>query len=237
LWNPTLNSGKTMVYLATGSGSFSSTAINNTQGTSAGSTTCFYFADVNGDGMADKIYWNSTFDSGHTRVYLATGSGYFNGTVVSGAEGASTTGGTTYYFADVNDDGKADKIMWYPTLNSGQTMVYLSDNDGTFTASSTFSSTGASSGSADTKFYFADINGDGRADKIYWNPGAYLGKLKIYYSQTTNIFDGPIYTLRGTSQSLNTNFYFADINGGGKADQIRWNYGESSGELKNYFAN
>lgn len=237
LWDPTLNSGRTLVYLATGSGNFSATAINNTQGTSAGTSTKFNFADVNGDGKADKIYWNSTFDAGRTRVYLATSGGYFSGTVVAGAEGASTTAGTTFWYADVNGDGRADKILWHPTLNTGKTMVYLSDGDGTFTANGAFSDSGATSVSDSTKFYFADVNGDGRADKIYWRPDLYLGKLKIYYAQTTNVFDGPVYSLRGTSQSEFTNFYFADINGDTQADQIRWNYGESNGELRNYFAN
>ncbi|WP_316809917.1 FG-GAP-like repeat-containing protein [Pedobacter heparinus] len=236
LWNPTLNSGHTRVYLATTSGNFSSTVVDNPEGTSAGTTTVYHFADVNGDGKADKIYWNATFDSGKTRVYLATSGGSFSGTVANGAEGASTTGGTTFYYADVNGDGKADKILWHPTLNSGKTMVYLSDGDGTFTASSTFSNSGATSVAASTVFYFADVNGDGRADKIYWRPDLYLGKLKVYFATTGNVFDGPIYSLRGTSQSANTNFYFSDINGDGKADQIRWNYAENTGELRNYFA-
>ena len=115
-------------------------------------------------------------------------------------------------------------------------MVYLSDGDGTFTASSAFSNSGATSVSASTTFYFADINGDGRADKIYWRPDLYLGKIKAYYSTTGNTFDGPIYSLRGTSQSANTNFYYADITGDGKADQIRWDYAENEGNLRNYFA-
>lgn len=236
-WDPNLNSGKTMVYLATGSGNFSATAINNTQGTSAGTTTTYYFADVNGDGKADKIYWNGTVDSGHTRIYLATGGGFFSNTVISNTDGGmSTTGGTLFYFADVNGDGKADKIMWQPTLNSGLTMVYLSNGDGTFTASSSFSNSGASSASAATTFYFADVNGDGRADKIYWNPTTYFGKLKVYYAQSSGVFDGPVYSLWGSSQSADTHFYYADINGDGKPDQIRWNYSEASGALSNYFA-
>ncbi|MDQ7947193.1 MAG: FG-GAP-like repeat-containing protein [Pedobacter sp.] len=235
LWDPTLNSGKTMVYLATTNGNFSGTAINNTQGTSGSAATSFYFADVNGDGKADKIYWNNTFDSGNTRVYLATSGGAFSNTVVSDPVGASTTAGTTFYFKDVNGDGRADKILWHPSLNSGKTMVYLSDGDGTFTASSSFSNSGATSTVSSTTFYFTDINGDGRADKVYWRPDAYLGKLKFYLSDTDNTFDGPIYSLRGTSQSANTQFFFADINGDGKEDQIRWNYGEYSGELRNYF--
>lgn len=237
LWDPTLNSGKTMVYLATSSGNFSATAINNTQGTSAGTTTTYYFADVNGDGKADKVYWNGTVDSGHTRIYLATSGGFFSNTVISNTDaGMSTTGGTLFYFADVNGDGKADKIMWQPTLSSGKPMVYLANGDGNFTAASTFSSSGASSASAGTTFYFADVNGDGRADKIYWNSGNYSGKIKVYYAQATNVFDGPVYSLWGLSASSSTYFYFADINGDGKPDQIRWNYGEASGALSNYFA-
>ncbi|MBB5438911.1 endonuclease/exonuclease/phosphatase family metal-dependent hydrolase [Pedobacter sp. AK017] len=238
-WDPTLNSGHTRVYLATSNGNFSSTVVDNTEGTSAGTTTQYHFADVSGDGKADKIYWNSTFDSGKTRVFLATGSGQFNGTAVAGSVGASTTAGTTFWYADLNADGKADKILWHPTLNGGQTMAYLSNGDGNFTASSSFSS-GATSVSANTKFYFSDIDGDGRADKVYWNPDNYLGKLKVYFARTNNAFQGPYYSLRGTSQSANTQFFFADISGqaGGvrKADQIRWNYAENTGELRNYFA-
>lgn len=236
VWDPTLNAGHTQVYLATTSGNFSATAIDNPEGTSQGATTVFNFADVNGDGKADKIYWNATFDNGHTRVYLATSGGSFSGTVVSGTEGASTTGGTSFYYADINGDGKADKIVWEPTLNSGKPSVYLSDGDGSFTASSTFSNSGASSASSATVFSFADVNGDGRADKIYWNPGNYLGEPKVYYAESSGVFTGPVYSLRGTSQSTDTHFYYADINGDGKADAVRWNYGEYSGELRNYFA-
>jgi hypothetical protein len=236
IWNPGLNSGHTRVYLATTGGSFSATVIDNTEGSSAGTTTQYNFADVNGDGKADKIYWNGTVDSGHTRVYLATSGGSFSGTVISNTEGASTTAGTIYYYADVNGDGKNDKIYWNPSLNSGNTMVYLATSGGNFAASSSFSTSGASSATAATVFYFADVNGDGKADKIYWNPNNYLGKVKVYYSSAGSIFDGPIYSLRGTSQSADTDFFFTDINGGGKADQIRWNYAEYTGELRNYFA-
>src|SRR5581483_7721319 len=185
--------------LATSGGNFSAAAIDNPEGTSQGTTTIYNFADVNGDGKADKIYWNATFDNGHTRVYLATGGGSFSGTVVSGADGASTIGGTSFYYADVNGDGKADEINWHPTVNAGLPNVYLSDGDGTFTASSTFTNSGASSASSATQFSFADVNGDGRADKIYWNPGNYLGEPKVYYAQSNNTFNGPIYSLRGTS--------------------------------------
>jgi len=235
VWNPGENSGKTRVYLATSNGNFSANAIQNPEGTSQGATTVFSFADVNGDGKADKIYWNATFDSGKTRVYLATSGGNFSASVVAGTEGASTTGGTVFYYEDVNGDGRADKISWHPDANDGKTMVYLSDGDGTFTASASFSNS-ATSGLSNTRFYFADVNGDGKADKIYWNPDNYLGKIKVYFATASNTFSGPYYSLRGTSQSENTDFFFADLNGDGKADQVRWNYAENDGALRNYFA-
>jgi len=236
LWDNTVSSGHTRVFLATGNGNFSSTAIENTEGGSVGTTTLYNFADVHGDGQADKIYWNRTYDSGHTRVFLATSGGQFNSTAVSGTEGASTTADTHFYYADVNGDGKYDKILWHPSLNSGKTMVYLSDGDGTFTASSTFS-TAAPSTVADTRFYFADINGDGHADKVYWRYNAFQGQVKVYFSQTNNTFDGPVYSLRGTASTATTEFYFADITGDGKADQVRWNYQQYDGKLKSYAAN
>lgn len=238
VWNPTEFSGHTRVFLATSAGNFSSTGIENPENGSATATTIYRFADVNGDGKADKIRWTSAFDSGRTRINLATSGGNFNGTTIVDPVGASTTSDTRFYYADLNNDNRADKMVWHPSLNSGKVMVYLSDGDGTFTASSTFSNSGAGGLASTTEFYFADLDGDGRAEKIYWNPANNLGKLKVYYSTTSNSFENtPIYTLRGLSESVDTKFYFFDINGDGKADQIRWNRLQNTGELRNYFSN
>lgn len=232
-WNKGLVSGKTQVYLASNNGSFSATAIDNPEGTSAGTTTKFYFSDVNGDGMADKIYWNSTHDGGNIRVYLATGDGNFSGSVKSSSNVGSTTARTNYYFADINGDGKNDLVRWQASLDGGKAMVFLSNGDGTFTKSVDHSNAGATSGLESTKFYFADVNGDGKADKIYWNASNNLGEPKIYLGTSTT-FESPVYSLRGTSQKETTNYYFEDINGDGKADQIRWNPTENNGAIKTY---
>jgi endonuclease/exonuclease/phosphatase family metal-dependent hydrolase len=233
VWNPGYTSGQTRVYLATTGGNFSGTAILQSGSTST--ETRFYFADVNGDGKADKIYWNPTYDSGNNRVYFATTGGSFSTayTVNTNASSESTT--STYYYADINGDGKSDKILWHPSNNDGKTMVYLSNGDGNFTLSTTYSEAGPSS-TATTRYYFADVNGDGRADKIFWRPNAYLGKSKIYLSKSTGAFDTPIYSLRSASTEEETKLYFADINGDGKADQLFWNNNLYSGDFKNYFA-
>ncbi|UAY56958.1 FG-GAP-like repeat-containing protein [Arachidicoccus terrestris] len=235
-WNPTLNSGHTRVYLATTGGTFSTSVVDNPGGISTSNSTTFYFADLNGDELQDKIYWNPGNFSGQTVVYLATGSGNFASAILPGSAGASTAATTRFYFADVNGDGKADKVMWSPTLNTGKTMVYLSNGDGTFSESSSFSNSGATGLASTTKFFFSDINGDGKADKIYWNPANFSGQLKAYFSDGSK-FNGPYYSLRGTSESTATQFYFNDINGDSRADQIRWNYSLESGALRNYMAN
>lgn len=232
-WNRSQNSGKTQVYLASSSGQFSSTAINNNEAFSDHTATRYYFVDVNGDGKADKIKWNPTYDSGNIRIHVATGSGLFSGTVNAISTGKSTKTTTTYYFADINGDGTADLIKWDPTENEGNTMVYLANTSNGFTASSGFSSSGARSTLASTSFHFEDINGDGKADKVYWNTANYLGKVRIYLAGSSS-FGGAIHSLRGTSESSNTHFYYADINGDGKADKIRWNPTANSGEIRSY---
>lgn len=241
-WDLTQESGRTIVYLATGGGNFSQTPVIHTAGTSQNINTTFYFADITGDGMADKIYWNPTFDGGKTRVYIAIGNGYFSKTVISNTEGYSQSKNTTFYFADVTGDGLADKIYWNPTYDGGRTRVYVATGKGYFSSTVVSCDNGYSS-STETSYYFADVNGDNRADRIFWKPTANLGKLKVYFSNGSSAtFDDPIFSLRGTSQSADTRFFFADIDGDGQADQIRWNYSEtpdgySKGTLKNYFAN
>src|SRR5439155_14113688 len=85
-------------------------------GKSTSTLTNFYFADVNGDGRKDKIYWNQTFDSGKPQVFLSNGDGTFS-TAIAHTAGASTLLTTRYYYADINGDGKADEILWDPTVS------------------------------------------------------------------------------------------------------------------------
>lgn len=233
LWNPNYSSGNTRVYLATSGGSFSSSQVSTSGSQSTGSK--YYFADVNGDGKADRIFWNPTNNNGYNRVYFGTSTGAFNTSYILNTNASSESVGSTYYYADINGDGKSDKILWHPGNNDGDTMVYLSNGDGQFTLSSAYSSAGPST-TATTRYYFADVNGDGRADKIFWRPDAYLGKTKIYLSKSTGSFDVPIWSLRSASRDEATNFFFADINGDGKADQLYWNNAEYAGDFRNYLA-
>ncbi|WP_321995519.1 FG-GAP-like repeat-containing protein [Draconibacterium orientale] len=239
-WDSTLDSGRTRVYLATGGGYFSSTPVINTEGTSVSALTSFYFADVTGDGKADKIYWNPTYDSGHTRVYVATGSGYFSSSVVSNTVGLSTVSATKFYFADVTGDGMADKIFWRYNYEGGKTIIYPATGSGYFSSTRVINDNGWAT-STNTCFHFADVTGDGMADKIYWDPDTYLGKVKVFRAIGNGVFDDAIWSFRGPSMSENTQYFFTDVSGDGKADQVCWNYTESpdgypQGTLKNYIA-
>lgn len=233
----THDSSHIRVYESNGDGTFSFLD-SNTNGASQSSISFYYFADVTGDGKADMISWDRSYDSGQTRVYSSNGDGTFT-SLDSNTNAASTDSSTRFYFADVTGDGMADMISWNPKHDSGHTQIYESNGDGTF--SFLDSNTNGGSQSNNTTFYFADVTGDGAADKIYWNPGDYMGKLKIYLSNSDGSFDGPVYSLRGNSDTSITQYYFADINGDGKSDQIYWNRleslgGHSQGTLKNYFS-
>ncbi len=232
-WQKGQASGKTQVFLATSNGSFASTSVDHAQGASTLAGTNYLFADVNGDGKADKIQWEASQHAGQPQLYLATENGNFASSAKAIAVAASNSAASQFFLADINGDKKADLVRWDAGKDSGKALVYLAAADGTFALSDGFSNSGATSGLSNTRFYFSDINGDGKADKVYWNPTNYLGEPKIYLAGETG-FDGPVYSLRGPSQQEGTHFFFADINGDKKADQLRWNAAENNGKVQSY---
>ncbi len=239
-WNPADTfegrhpQGTLMVYLARGDGTFSD-PIFDRNGWSRSEETKYYFADVNGDAASDKIYWNHTndFDGEHHRgtlkVYLANGDGTFADAIYD-PNGWSRSDKTRYYFADVNGDGCADKIYWNHATDfggeyrKGTLKIYLAKGDGTF-ADAIHDPNGWSS-SAKTKYSFADVNGDGCADKIYWNPtngfnGVYpKGTLKVFLADGEGTFDAAVHLSTGSSSSSLTEYYFSDVTGDGRADMV-----------------
>ncbi|CAD5254969.1 MULTISPECIES: VCBS repeat-containing protein [unclassified Imperialibacter] len=223
-WNPNVNSGQVTVYLSTGTGGFSTTSLYSTG--SQSSNTKFNFADVNGDGIADKIYWLYSNNGGRIEVSLGQSSGLFSASVVPSNGSVSTS--TTFYFSDVNGDGLADKIYWNPSQSGGQTQVYLATSGGSF---SSISVSSPGSVNSDTRWTFADANGDGLADKIYWNPNFNGGQVTVYLATNSGSFSTtPIYS--GGSQSNNTSMQFVDVSGDGIVDKIYWLYSNNGGRVE-----
>jgi hypothetical protein len=104
--------------------------------------------------------------------------------------------------------------------------------------STTFLSThtGGSSGVPTTRLYFTDVNGDGHADKLFWRPDYREGRIQIYLGSATGFAGGPLMNNPGYSQSANTQYFFADLDGSGATDQIYWNHGADGGNSRVYLS-
>ena len=201
--------GVVKVFLANGTGTFNS-AIYVDKGHSKSEYTRYYFADVDGKNGADMIYWNPTNDhtsdgngtkrKGTLKIFLSNGNGTFKNAIYD-PNGWSASHNTKYYFADVNNDGKADKIYWNRNYQpSGQKQgvvkVFLAKGDGTF-HSAIYVDKGNSTSSY-TRYFFTDVDGKNGADMIYWNPTndhtsdgngtKNKGTLKIFLSNGNGTF-------------------------------------------------
>jgi hypothetical protein len=112
-------------------------------------TPCNVPIDFNGDGRADCVgYDTSTAAPSGNKLQVATSSSDmqsvagFNLTA-SGQELYSTTGGVGIEIFDANGDGRQDILRWEDDASKNE--LFLSNGDGTFTASGTFSVGGTSS--------------------------------------------------------------------------------------------
>ena len=165
------------------------------------------FADVVGDRKAAAIAINQ---SGVT-VRRSDGNAFLSNElwIPQPYFGTDTGGKQNIYFADVNGDGRADAIV------SNKTEVSVSLSDGTqfmqpepWTREPYFSYGGKVSN------YFADVNGDGRADAIVVNPSGVTVRL----SDGNRFRRGEEWTREPYLGGLGN--YFADVTGDGKADAI-----------------
>lgn len=170
-----------------------------------------YFADVNGDGMADWIQISRTSNTG--QVALATGNGNFQFWTASFAMGAVNN--YEHQFVDVNGDGKADWIeIAYASNNA---YVGLSNGDGTF-QSWTWTSTNI--GAANNwQHYLIDINGDGLADWIQISNTSNAGY--VGFGRGDGSFGSWDWSNSSIGAANSYAHYFADINGDGYPDWIQ----------------
>jgi hypothetical protein len=176
----------------------------------AGSADSTSFADVTGNGKADLLQvTDNTID-----VSLSNGSSFGAPIPWSGSfhgYGSPPAYGT--YFADIEGIGRADAIAVNGSCCGNG--VWVSHNTGSsFSGSSQWAS--LMPGLVAT--YFADVNGDGKADLIeVTNTGVYVA-----LSTGANSF-------AAAAPWINSMFvgslgdYFADVNGDGRADAILLN--------------
>jgi hypothetical protein len=101
-------------------------------------------------------------------VSLSTGNGGFAAPVNTYIGSGGSPSDRWFAVADVNGDGRADVIKYEPA--NGMVGVSLSTGNGGFAAPvNTYIGSGGSP--SDRWFAVADVNGDGRADSIKYEPG------------------------------------------------------------------
>jgi RHS repeat-associated protein len=204
----------------------------------------FYFADVNGDGKADLV--TTWHDPGCTHsanatagicasVALSNGTGYTR-TWLDSINTDYSPNNQQFYFADVNGDGKADLVTtWHDPgciHSAGATegiCASVALSNGTGYTRTWFDSINTDYLPNNQQFYFADVNGDGRADLVTtWHDPActHSANATAGICASVALSNGTGYT-RTWFDSINTDympnnqqFYFADVNGDGKADLV-----------------
>lgn len=127
-----------------------------------------FFVDVNNDGARDQVSWQR--NNGAVYVALGLGNGQFAAKALW-ANGLGASSSLTRYqvgMADVNGDGKPDIVFYEHTY--GYVYVALSTGTAFAPAIRYLSGWGATTNSAQYKLFVADVNGDGRADVILWEP-------------------------------------------------------------------
>lgn len=169
-----------------------------------------FFADINGDGMADWIRVSRESNNGY--IALSKGDGSFDAwTSQSSAPGAWNN--FWHDFADVNGDGKPDWIQ--VDRNTNTACIGLSKGDGTFEFWSKVVTAG---NNGNFGHFLIDVNGDGRADWIQINRGDNSGGVALSNGDGTFNFWNFYSTVGQLSQF---DHFFADINGDGRPDWIQ----------------
>jgi hypothetical protein len=174
------------------------------------------FADVDGDGKADDIVVNSDLIT----VQLSTGTRFGSPTHWTPDPFYGSIG---TYVADVNGDGKSDAIAVNNGLRALNGIAVRLSNGSTFGRGSIWQG-GAYYGSRGT--FFADINGDGKADVVVVNNNGVYARLSLgNVFGASRLWAPPFYGSHGT--------FIADVNGDGKADAVAVNDNSTSVRLSN----
>ncbi len=198
--------GKLVLLFNNGKGTFTQQSVTIDTPPSGVQTTSLTVGDFNADGRPD-IAWvelNNNYNStDNIEAALNTGKGVF-----SAKHQVGTLPGTTYNFAwirsaDVDLDGKSDIVAWQTQLvedccSATPVMVYYSNGNGTFTAT-----TVASTSTDDVGV--ADINGDGNPDILI---AGYQG-VQVYTGNGNRTFtdQGTYTSLPGGAAQLGFGFF------------------------------
>ncbi len=182
-----------------------------------------YFADINGDGRTDWIQISRLYNKSYIGLGQADGS--INFWTHTNTQHDCAVNNYAHYFADINGDGRSDWIQVSRTDDVGY--ISLGQADGSIDFWTQY---GFLVGSANGySHYFADVNGDGRADWIQASRSSNSGCIGLGQS------DGNInfwtYTGLPAGATDDYNHYFVDINGDRGSDWIQVNKNYNIGHI------
>lgn len=230
-WKTDLHSGRVRVHLADAQGRFASEPIVDHNSGEVGEWR--FFADIDGDGCADRISWSNAIADATVRVGKSRCDGTFESAETQSP--GTTKSGTKWFFAKLNDDACFDRIAWHPQVSGGQTRVALAKCDGSlgFHAEKLTTDAGTTT-LAGATLAFADINGDGRADKILWDLTQHGGRTMVYTSKGNGDFAFFKEHTGGSSGVATTRLYFGDVDGDGFAEKAFWRPNFRQGYMQLY---
>src|SRR5690554_112596 len=178
-WHPEISGGQTRVALAKCDGTlgFEAEHLSSDGGETTNAGAHISFADIDGDGLDDKIVWDLNLRGGRTTVFASLGNGDFD-LLSEHSGGSSGNAETQFYFGDTDGDGHAEKIFWRHNYHQGVLKMYPGAADG-FIGHPMVVNNGPST-DKNTAYQLADVTGDGSADLIRWNRSSAPGKITVY---------------------------------------------------------
>lgn len=230
-WWP--SSGKNVVYLSQGNGTFGLPLSSISSGTIGGGNSWqarrWTAGDFNGDGVTDVTFWWP--DTGQNLVFLNQGNGIFGSALNSISPGFLTTGDSAWNEGkwrgeDFNGDGVRDLMFWWPY--SGQNRLFLNQGNGTFgpalTPISPESIKDNPPSAHNIQWTGGDFNGDGLGDIYFW--WLTSGQNELYLATGQGSFTSSLSPI--TAGSINggfftTQFIINDFNGDSISDAYYFN--------------
>jgi hypothetical protein len=178
-----------------------------------------YYSDVNGDGRADAIYFD-TYRSNGLWIALSQGrTGFSAVTQWTQLQGPSRP--TQLQWADVNADGRAD-LLYFDAGRTDRLLVGISNGVNGFSTPVSWLQHGPSS---PDQMQFADVNGDGRADALYFDTSR---SNAVWVSLSTGSgFTAPSKWLQH-GPSTPAQIQYRDVTGDGKADALYFDTSRSN---------